>query len=72
LEATDDILERHPFHADESDITKDPLVVATEAFLRKNLQTPPYRSDSAENLKKSNRKQIVKNVMLISLSGGKQ
>jgi uncharacterized protein (DUF924 family) len=36
LEATDDILERFPFAADESDILAHPLVRATDAFLRRH------------------------------------
>jgi hypothetical protein len=37
LEATDDILEREAFVADEADIMNHPLVRSTEAFLLKHL-----------------------------------
>jgi hypothetical protein len=37
LEATDDILEREAFVADETDIMNHPLVRSTEAFLLKHL-----------------------------------
>eukprot|EP01038_Epipyxis_sp_PR26KG_P013394 gene13394-17960_t len=40
LEATDDILERHAFQADESDILKQSLVKTTQLFLQKNIKTP--------------------------------
>ena len=37
MEATDDVLERHPFQADESDIMDNVLVKTTETFLRQHL-----------------------------------
>jgi tRNA(Ile)-lysidine synthase TilS/MesJ len=74
LEATDDILERHPFLADETNIMKDPLMQTTEQFLKKHLQNSPYQSSptssTAFSASTSSCKPIIKNIIMISLSGG--
>lgn len=64
LEVDDEILERHPFQADETNILEHPLVKATELFLKKHLSTPPYHSKSSKTVKTK------KNILLLSLSGG--
>lgn len=52
LEATDDILERHPFQADESDIMDHPLVRTTENFLRKHLMKKGDEGFQSNSIKK--------------------
>lgn len=70
LEATDDILERSAFQADESDIMTHKLVKTTESFLFKHL----YGNDS--NPMVAIKGKVVENTegegvtLLISLSGG--
>lgn len=64
-----DILKRHAFRADESKILDEPLVRATEAFLRKHFADNRRRS-SASSSSSADADSDAPPSLFISLSGG--
>lgn len=73
MEETDEILERHPFEADETNILNNPLVKTTEAFLKKHFNQLPYQSLESDASIKGGKSDpnAYENILMISLSGGK-